>query len=67
MSSMNEVNPFPALTAPHSLDFLSNLADTDQVALVVNFGNISLAKGTARPFCAFLPKLSIILPRNLPD
>ena len=30
---MNKVNPFPALTAPRSLIFLSNLYKTDEVIL----------------------------------
>ena len=42
---MNNVNPFPALTAPFPLIFLSNLSNTDEVALVANLGKTSLAKG----------------------
>ena len=42
---MNNVNPFPALTAPFPLIFLSSLSNTDEVALVANLGKTSLAKG----------------------
>ena len=41
------MNPFPALTAPFALTFLSNLSNTEEVALVANLGKTSLAKGTA--------------------
>ena len=52
---MDKVNPFPALTAPRPLTFLSNLPNTDAVALVANLGKTYLAKGTARSNSAFLP------------
>ena len=35
---MNKVNPFPGLTAPAPLIFLSNFCNTDDVALVANLG-----------------------------
>ena len=38
---MYKVNLFPALTAPTSLIFFSNLSNTDEVALVVNLGKTS--------------------------
>ena len=53
---MNKLNFFPALTAPHPLNFLSNLSNSDEVALVANLGKTSLAKGTERSIRAFLPK-----------
>ena len=59
------MNLFPALTAPPSLVFLSNLSNTDEVALVANLGKTSLVEGTARNYYTNLPKLSIFLPRNL--
>ena len=76
---MNKLNPIPTLTAPapivaiapHPLIFLSNLPNTEEVALSANLGKTSLAKGAARSISAFFPKLSItlpnVLPRNLPD
>ena len=39
---MDKVNPFPALTAPCPLIFLSNLSNTDEVTLVVYLGKASL-------------------------
>ena len=42
---MNKVNPFPALTAPLPLVFLSNLFTTFEVILLTNPGKLSLAKG----------------------
>ena len=47
------MNPFPALTAPFALTFLSNLSNTEEVALVANLGKTSLAKGTARSSYVF--------------
>ena len=44
---MNQVNPFPPLTAPFPLIFLSNLSKINEIALVSNLGKTSLAKGTA--------------------
>ena len=63
---MNKVNPFPALTAPRPLIFLSTSSNTEEVALVANLGKTSLVKGTARSNNAFFPKLPIILPNDLP-
>ena len=40
---MNKVNPFAALTTSFPLIFLSNLSNTDEVALVTNLGKTSLA------------------------
>ena len=67
---MNSVNPFPTLTDLFQPIFLSNLSNTDEVALLANLDQTSLAKRTARTDNIFLPKLSIIvnvLPRDPPD
>ena len=68
---MDKMNPFPALTASCPLIFLSNFSNTAEVALVANFGRISLSKGTARSNNAFLPTLLVALTnalrRNPPD
>ena len=42
---MNKVNPFPVLTAPFQLIFLSNLFIAFEDKLLTNPGKISLAKG----------------------
>ena len=41
---MNKVNTFPALTAPHTLNLLSNLPITGKAALVADSGKKNLAK-----------------------
>ena len=68
---MNQVNLLSALTAPHSLIFLSNLSNVDEVDSIAYLDKTSLATGTAWCISAFLLKLPIILPnvlpRNLPD
>ena len=68
---MNKVNPFPALTAPCPLTFLSKLSNAEKVALVAKLRGAFLAKGIARFDKAFLLKLLITLPnvspRNPPD
>ena len=55
---MNKVNPFRALTTPLPLIFLSNLSNTDEVALVANLGKTCLAKGTARSNNAFFVEIT---------
>ena len=50
---MNKMNPFPALAAPLLLISLSNLSNTDKVALVANSGKTALAKETAKSIGAF--------------
>ena len=47
---MNKVNPFPVLTAPFPLIFLSNLFIAFEAKLLTNPGKLSLAKGIARFF-----------------
>ena len=44
---MNKLNPFLALTVSLPLIFLSNLSDTEAVALVANLCKTSLIKATA--------------------
>ena len=63
---MNKINSFSALTTPFRYIFLSNLSNTDEVALVSNLGKISLAQGT-RSYNVFLPKLPNVLPENPSD
>ena len=43
---MNKFNSFHALATPCSLIFLSNISNTDEVALLTNVGKTSLVKGT---------------------
>ena len=68
INKMITLNPFPALKAPAPtpLSFFFKIIITDEVVLVAKFGKISLAKETAKFNSAFLPKLTIILPRNPP-
>ena len=42
---INKVNPFPALTAPFPLIFLSNLFIAFEVKLANNPGKLSLTEG----------------------
>ena len=51
---MNKVNPFPALTAPRALIFLSKLSIIDEVA---NLGKTCLVKGRAMLISASLLNL----------
>ena len=55
---INKVNPFPALTAPFPLIFISNLFIAFEVKLFTNPGKLSLAKGIKTFISAFFPKLS---------
>ena len=41
---MNKVNPSPGLTTRFPVIFLSNLSNTEEVALVANLAKTSLAK-----------------------
>ena len=50
---INKVNPFPALTAPFSLIFLSNLFIAFEAKLLTNLGKLSVAKINARSVSAF--------------
>ena len=54
---MNQVNPFPTLTAPRSLIFCSNLSIAAKAPL---------AKEAARSIIVFLPKSPTLLPRDPP-
>ena len=68
---MNNVNPFPALTACLPLILLSNLFIPFEAALeailLTNPGNLFLAKETARSVTTFLPNLFNQEPKNPPD
>ena len=50
---MSKVNPFPALTSPFPLIFLSNLFIAFEVKVLTYPGILSLAKGIAMLVCAF--------------
>ena len=50
---INKVSPFPTLTAPSPLIFLSNLFILFEANLVTNPGKLSLAKGIARSATTF--------------
>ena len=50
---MNKANPFPSLTSPFPLTFLSNLFIAFEVILLTNPGKLSLAKGKATFVSAF--------------
>ena len=63
---MNNANPFPALTAPFPLIFLSNLFIAFKVKLLTNPGKLSLAKGIAICLSAFFPKLPNQEPKYVP-
>ena len=54
---INKVNPFPALTAPFPLIFLSNLFIAFEVELLTNPGKLPLAIGIAMFISAFFSKL----------
>ena len=47
------MNPFAVLTASFLFILFSNLANTDEVALVANLGKTSLAQGKSRSNSAF--------------
>ena len=64
---INKVNPFPALTAPCPLIFLSCLFIAFEVKLLTNPGKSSLAKGIANFVSAFFPKLPNEEPKDPPD
>ena len=54
---INKVNPFPALTAPFSLIFDSNLLIAFEVKLLTIPGKLFLTKGIVTFVSAFFPKL----------
>ena len=57
---INKENPFPHLTAPFPLIFLSNL-------FIAFAGKLSLAKGIAKFSSTLLPKLPNQEPKDPPD
>ena len=63
----NKVNPFPALTGPFPLIFLSNLFIAFEVKLLTNPGKLSLAKEIAMVVGVFFPKLPNQEPKDPPD
>ena len=54
--NINKVNPFPALTTTFPLIIVSNLFTAFKAKLLANAGKLSLVKGKATFFRAFLPK-----------
>ena len=64
---INKVNPFPALTAPFPLIFLSRLFVASEVKLFTNPGKLSLTKRIAILVSNFLPKLANEEPKDPPD
>ena len=60
---INKVNPFPALTAPFLLAFVSNLFIASEVKLLTNPGKLSLAKGIAM----FVSAVFLKLPKQEPE
>ena len=64
---VNIVDPFPALTAPFPLIYLSYISNIDKIAFVANVGKKCLPKRITRSNNTFLPKLTNVLLRNLPD
>ena len=63
----NEVNPFPTLTGHFALAFLSNLFNTDEIALVASLGRLYLDKAATRSYNTFFRKFSNVLSGNPPD
>ena len=59
---MNKLKPLPALTSLCPLIFVQAYL----IQMNTNFGKTPLAKRTAKFINALLPKLPIILLRNLP-
>ena len=64
---INKVNPFPALTTPFPLTFLSNLFIAFEAKLLTNPGKLCLDKGIAIFVSAFFPKLPNQEPKDPPD
>ena len=64
---INKVNHFHPLTAPFPLIFVSNYFIAFEGNLLASPVKLSLAKGIAKSFITFLPKLPNILGRNPRD
>ena len=58
---INKVNPFPALTGPCPVIFLSNLFIAFEAKLFTNLGQLSLAKGIARSAITFYEVINVML------
>ena len=54
---INKVNPFPAVTAPFPVIFLSSLFIAFKAKFLTYPGKLSLTKGKARSAITFLPKI----------
>ena len=69
LMEINKVNPFPAVTAPFPLTFLSNLFIAFEVKLLTNQSKckLSLAKGLAVFVSAAFPKLPNQESKDPPD
>ena len=63
---VNKVNPFPNLTAPFLLIFLSNLFIALDVKLLTNLVKLSLANRITTFVSAFFPKLPNQGPKDPP-
>ena len=64
---INKVNPFPALTGPFPLIFLSNVFIEFEGELLTNLGKLSLVKGKARSVTTFFYLNYLALRKNPPD
>ena len=64
---INKVNPFPALTVPFPLIFVSNLFIEIEVKLLTNPGKLSLAIGIAIFVSTFFPKFPNQKVKDPPD
>ena len=64
---MSKVNPFPALTSPFPLIFLSNLFIAFEVKLLTYPGKLSVAKGIATLVSAFFSKFPNHEPKDPMD
>ena len=63
---INKVNPFPALTAPFPLMFLSILFIAFEAKLLTNTNKLSLAKEIVRSVSGFSAKFPKEEPKDLP-
>ena len=64
---INKGNPFPALTSPFPLIFLSNLFIVFEAKFFTNPGELSLAKGITIFASDFFPKSPNQEPKDPPD
>ena len=64
---INNFNPFPALTAPFPIIFLSIFLIAFEVKLLTNQGKLFLANGIVSFLSAFFPKVANQEPKDPPD